>query len=69
MPPASRAKLLVVSTGCPAGIGPEVSVRAATEFEGAKVVLVGDEHTLLEAAELQRISAKKLSIVQARLVR
>jgi 4-hydroxythreonine-4-phosphate dehydrogenase len=64
MRPASRAKLLVVSSGCPAGIGPEVSVRAAAEFEGARVLLVGDERTLLEAAELQRIPAKKLEILQ-----
>ena len=61
MRPASRAKLLVVSTGCPAGIGPEVSVAAAAEFDAAPVVLVGDERTLLAAAELLRISAKRFA--------
>jgi 4-hydroxythreonine-4-phosphate dehydrogenase len=56
-----RVKLLVVSTGCPAGIGPEVSVRAAAEFEGVPVVLVGDERTLLEAAELAGVSRRKFA--------
>ncbi|HEX3776364.1 MAG TPA: 4-hydroxythreonine-4-phosphate dehydrogenase PdxA [Polyangiaceae bacterium] len=44
---------MVVSVGCPCGIGPEVSVRAAAQIPGC--VLVGDWQMLLEAAELTRV--------------
>jgi 4-hydroxythreonine-4-phosphate dehydrogenase len=54
-------KLLVVSTGCPCGIGPEVSVRAAARFSGRKV-LVGDWQTLSEAAELVGVSRQRLQL-------
>ncbi|MEP7049304.1 MAG: 4-hydroxythreonine-4-phosphate dehydrogenase PdxA [Pseudomonadota bacterium] len=50
--------LLVVSVGCPCGIGPEVSVRAAAKVPGT--VLVGDIETLREAAELVSVSQKRL---------
>ncbi|RYZ04709.1 MAG: 4-hydroxythreonine-4-phosphate dehydrogenase PdxA [Myxococcales bacterium] len=57
----SRAiPLLVVSTGCPSGIGPEVSVAAAASLRGAATVLLGDEQTLRAAAELRRISQRRL---------
>lgn len=59
--PAKRAKLLVVSTGCPSGIGPEVSVRAAADHDETPVVLVGDERTLLEAAELTGVSRRRFA--------
>jgi 4-hydroxythreonine-4-phosphate dehydrogenase len=49
---------LVVSVGCPCGIGPEVSVRAAAKVEGT--VLVGDFDMLQEAAELVRVPRKRL---------
>jgi 4-hydroxythreonine-4-phosphate dehydrogenase len=52
--------LLVVSTGCPAGIGPEVSVAAALRMRGPATLLLGDEHTLRAAAELRRIPQSKL---------
>ncbi len=52
--------LLVVSTGCPAGIGPEVSVAAAAELRGGAVLLLGDEATLRAAAELRHIPQRKL---------
>ncbi|HTA92867.1 MAG TPA: 4-hydroxythreonine-4-phosphate dehydrogenase PdxA [Polyangiaceae bacterium] len=55
-----NAGLLVVSVGCPSGIGPEVAVRAAAKVPGC--VLVGDWDMLLEAAEL-------VSVPRARLVR
>ncbi|HEY8945943.1 MAG TPA: 4-hydroxythreonine-4-phosphate dehydrogenase PdxA, partial [Polyangiaceae bacterium] len=51
--------LLVVSVGCPAGIGPEVSVRAAAQLGGTPAVLVGDEATLRRAARLVGVSEKK----------
>ena len=52
--------LLVVSTGCPSGIGPEVSVAAAAKLKGATTLLLGDEATLRAAAELRRIPQKRL---------
>ena len=46
----SRALPLIVTTGCPSGIGPEVCLRAiARGFEG-NVVLVGDGGALRAAA-------------------
>jgi len=52
--------LLVVSTGCPCGIGPEVSVAAAAKLKGAATVLLGDEVTLRAAAQLLGIAQKRL---------
>ncbi len=52
--------LLVVSTGCPSGIGPEVSVAAAAKLKLAGVVLLGDEGTLRLAAELRGIAQRRL---------
>jgi 4-hydroxythreonine-4-phosphate dehydrogenase len=52
--------LLVVSTGCPSGIGPEVSVAAAAKLKGAAKVLLGDEGTLRAAAKLLGIAQKRL---------
>ena len=50
--------LLVVSVGCPCGIGPEVSVRAAAKMPGT--VLVGDLEMLQEAAALVSVPQKRL---------
>jgi 4-hydroxythreonine-4-phosphate dehydrogenase len=52
--------LLVVSTGCPSGIGPEVSVAAAAKLTGATTVLLGDESTLRAAAELCGVAQRRL---------
>jgi 4-hydroxythreonine-4-phosphate dehydrogenase len=52
--------LLVVSTGCPAGIGPEVSVAAAAKLKGAAKVLLGDEATLRAAAESCGVAQRRL---------
>jgi 4-hydroxythreonine-4-phosphate dehydrogenase len=57
---SAAAPILVVSTGCPAGIGPEVSVAAALKLKGAVKVLLGDEATLREAAELLGVPQRKL---------
>src|SRR5437868_1461263 len=54
--------LLVVSTGCPSGIGPEVSIAAAAKLKRAAKLLLGDEATLRKAAGL-------VGIAQGRLVR
>lgn len=53
-----KSSMLVVSVGCPCGIGPEVSVRAAAKVPGC--VLVGDWEMLQEAAELVAVSRRRL---------
>lgn len=55
--------LVIVSTGCPAGIGPEVSVAAAASLPDLRAVLVGDERTLYAAAESVGIASTKLVVV------
>jgi 4-hydroxythreonine-4-phosphate dehydrogenase len=52
--------MIVVSTGCPAGVGPEVSVLAASKLRAVEAVLVGDEGTLRAAAEAVRVPQSKL---------
>lgn len=54
----------VVSIGCPAGIGPEVSVVAAAKSKG-RAVLVGDLETLRAAARLRGVDPAKLVSVQS----
>jgi 4-hydroxythreonine-4-phosphate dehydrogenase len=54
-----KAGLLVVSVGCPCGIGPEVAVRAAAQIPGC--VLVGDWDMLLEAADLTQVPRARLA--------
>jgi 4-hydroxythreonine-4-phosphate dehydrogenase len=51
--------MLIVSVGCPAGIGPEVSVAAAAA-RSSDVVLVGDMATLLRAAKVRGIDVSRL---------
>jgi len=57
---ARRAPLVFVSAGCPAGIGPEVSVAAAARLRGTPIVLVGDVGTLLAAAALVHVGEQHL---------
>jgi 4-hydroxythreonine-4-phosphate dehydrogenase len=52
--------LLVVSTGCPSGVGPEVSVAAAAKLKRAAAVLLGDEATLRKAAGVVGVAQKRL---------
>jgi 4-hydroxythreonine-4-phosphate dehydrogenase len=52
--------LLVVSIGCPAGVGPEVSLAAAARTKVGIPVLVGDAETIAAAAELVGVSRKRL---------
>jgi 4-hydroxythreonine-4-phosphate dehydrogenase len=52
--------MIVVSTGCPAGVGPEVSVAAAARTR-EPCVLVGDLGTLLDAARLVGVPERKLA--------
>lgn len=53
---------MVISTGCPAGIGPEVAVSAAYRCRGVRSVLVGDERTLRQARELLMRTSKRASV-------
>lgn len=56
--------MIVVSTGCPAGVGPEISVKAAAEHKSKKgelgCVLVGDFETLAQAAKVVSVDPKRL---------
>jgi 4-hydroxythreonine-4-phosphate dehydrogenase len=57
------AARLAVSVGCPCGVGPEVSVVAATSATGPgapRVLLVGDEGVVREAAEGRRIAQRRI---------
>jgi 4-hydroxythreonine-4-phosphate dehydrogenase len=58
--------MIVVSIGCPAGIGPEVSVAAAARRRRTPCVLVGDRTTILEAAKLAGISERRFADWQGR---
>jgi 4-hydroxythreonine-4-phosphate dehydrogenase len=51
--------MIVISTGCPAGIGPEISVLAAAGRK-TSCVLVGDYPCLVEAAKLVGVDPKRL---------
>jgi 4-hydroxythreonine-4-phosphate dehydrogenase len=52
--------LIVISTGCPAGIGPEVSLAAAWKLRAIDAVLVGDLGTLRAAAKLVGVRPERL---------
>jgi 4-hydroxythreonine-4-phosphate dehydrogenase len=56
--------MIVISTGCPAGIGPEISVTAAAEHKSRRgelgCVLVGDMATLCAAAEIVGVAPSRL---------
>jgi 4-hydroxythreonine-4-phosphate dehydrogenase len=51
--------MLVVSIGCPASVGPEVSLSAARRLQGDGCVLVGSELAIRRAAELVGVSARR----------
>jgi 4-hydroxythreonine-4-phosphate dehydrogenase len=51
-----RVARLAVSIGCPSGIGPEVSVRAARKVRDARVVLVGDLGVVRRAAKVSGVA-------------
>lgn len=52
--------LLVISMGCPAGVGPEVAVAAAAAQRRARTVLVGDLHAVHEACRLRGVPQKRI---------
>lgn len=53
--------MIVVSIGCPSGVGPEVSVAAATKLRGVPRVLVGDTRTILDAASLCGVAVRRFA--------
>lgn len=53
--------MIVISLGCPSGIGPEVAVRAAAKLRGVPRVLVGDRQTVDAAAELVGVDPTSIS--------
>jgi 4-hydroxythreonine-4-phosphate dehydrogenase len=55
-----KKPLVVISMGCPSGIGPEVAVAAAAKHPELHIVLVGDIGTLLAAAPLVRVAEQRL---------
>lgn len=57
---AKAAPRLAVSVGCPSGIGPEVSVKAAAGLRGARALLVGDLASLRAAAALVGVDRARL---------
>jgi 4-hydroxythreonine-4-phosphate dehydrogenase len=59
----ARARL-AVSIGCPCGVGPEVSVVAAAA-SAARVLLVGDFATIVTAAKLRRVDARRFVRVES----
>ena len=56
----ARSDVVVVSTGCPAGIGPEVALKAALKPAAGRVVLVGDRGSLEAAATASGIDAGRI---------
>lgn len=58
--------MIVVSTGCPAGVGPEVSVKAASSLPRIRTVLVGDLGTLRAAARSAGVGERRLVAYGAR---
>jgi len=51
--------MIVVSIGCPASIGPEVSVAAVSRLRGVPAVLVGSPLAIYQAAELVGVARKR----------
>src|SRR5688572_2565576 len=52
--------MIVVSIGCPASVGPEVSLSALRRLKGDGAVLVGSALAIRQAAELAGVSARRL---------
>lgn len=52
-------RILAISIGCPSGIGPEVAVRAAADFNEAICLLVGDAKVIERAASVASISTSR----------
>ena len=56
---------IAVSLGCPAGVGPEVAVSAASRLENVRVVLVGDLEVIRQAARLRGVDGARLAPIES----
>jgi 4-hydroxythreonine-4-phosphate dehydrogenase len=54
---------LVLSLGCPSGIGPEVAVAAAASVRGARTLLVGDLGAACAAARVRGVELSRVARV------
>ena len=52
--------MIVVSIGCPASVGPEVSLAAVRRLPGDSCILVGSELAIRQAAELVGVAGRRL---------
>ena len=53
-------RMIVISIGCPASVGPEVSLAAVRRLQDAGCVLVGSALAIRQAAELVRVPMRRL---------
>jgi 4-hydroxythreonine-4-phosphate dehydrogenase len=58
--------VIVISLGCPSGIGPEVAVKAAAAPREAAIVLVGDQRVIERAAAIVGVAKKRFALVDRR---
>ncbi|MBW2457102.1 MAG: 4-hydroxythreonine-4-phosphate dehydrogenase PdxA [Deltaproteobacteria bacterium] len=60
----SEPGALALSLGCPAGIGPEVALRAAAAAPELRCLLIGDEGLIRATARRCRVAARRLVVVE-----
>ena len=60
--PSAKQLPLIISTGCPNGIGPEVSIAAAAGLPRFPKLLVGDLETLRRAAKVVGVDPDRLTL-------
>ena len=61
-----KAPLVAVSIGCPAGVGPEVSVAGAARALGVRALLVGDPGVIERAAAASGLRRRVVRVDSAR---
>jgi 4-hydroxythreonine-4-phosphate dehydrogenase len=61
--------MIVVSIGCPASVGPEVSLAAVRRLRGEGCILVGSALAIRQAAELVGVSARRLEVYRGQPLR
>lgn len=62
---ANKKLRLAVSIGCPRGIGPEISIRAALSLRGVDVIFVGDRAVVDKALARAGVDADRVPSVDA----
>jgi 4-hydroxythreonine-4-phosphate dehydrogenase len=58
---AKRPEAVIVSLGCPSGVGPELALRAAFRKGALPLLIVGDRGALEAAAPVARVSSRALA--------